>query len=56
MTITLAVLGVVISGALGIQLGPFSAHDLFNYLIYLLIPLINLIFLQMLAVKYSTNP
>jgi hypothetical protein len=29
---------------------------MFNYLIYLLIPLINIIFLQMLAVKYSTNP
>jgi flagellar protein FlaJ len=56
MTITLAVLGVVISGALGIQLGPFSAHDMFNYLIYLLIPLVNVIFLQMLAVKYSTTP
>ncbi|HVP97015.1 type II secretion system F family protein [Methanoregula sp.] len=56
MTITLAILGVVISGALGIQLGPFSAHDMFNYLIYLMIPLINVIFLQMLAVKYSTNP
>jgi len=56
MTITLAILGVVISGALGIQLGPFSAHDMFNYLIYLLIPLINVVFLQMLAVKYSTTP
>jgi flagellar protein FlaJ len=56
MTITLAVLGVVITGALGIQIGPFSAQDLFNYLVYLLIPLINIIFLQMLAVKYSTNP
>lgn len=56
MTITLAVLGVVISGALGIRLGPFSAHDMFNYLVYLLIPLINVIFLQMLAVKYSTTP
>jgi hypothetical protein len=29
---------------------------MFNYLIYLLIPLINVVFLQMLAVKYSTNP
>ena len=56
MTITLAVLGVVISGALGIQLGPFTAKEMFNYLIYLLIPLINVVFLQMLAVKYSTNP
>ena len=56
MTLTLAVLGIVISGALGIQLGPFEPKDLFKYLIYLLIPLINIVFLQMLSVKYSTNP
>lgn len=56
MTITLAILGVVITGALGIQLGPFTAKEMFNYLVYLIIPLINIVFLQMLAVKYSTNP
>jgi len=56
MTITLAVLGVVISGALGIQLASFSSKDLFTFLVYLIIPLINIVFLQMLAVKYSTNP
>jgi flagellar protein FlaJ len=56
MTITLAVLGVVISGALGIQLASFSSLDLFTFLVYLIIPLINIVFLQMLAVKYSTNP
>jgi archaeal flagellar protein FlaJ len=56
MTLTLAILGIVISGALGIELGPFKPRDLFNALIYLLIPLINIVFLQMLSVKYSTNP
>jgi len=56
MTLTLAILGIVISGALGIELGPFKPKDLFNYLIYLIIPLINIVFLQMLSVKYSTNP
>jgi flagellar protein FlaJ len=56
MTLTLAILGIVISGALGISLGPFEPKDLFNYLIYLIIPLINVVFLQMLAVKYSTTP
>jgi len=56
MTITLAILGIVISGALGIEFGPFKPSDLFNYLIYLIIPLINVVFLQMLSVKYSTNP
>jgi len=56
MTLTLAILGIVISGVLGIQLGPFEPKDLFNYLIYLIIPLINVIFLQMLSVKYATTP
>ena len=55
MTITLAVLGIVISGAIGIELGPFPPKDLFNYLVYLIIPLINVVFLQMLGVKYSTS-
>ena len=56
MTITLAVLGIVISGALGIEFGPFKPVDMFNILIYVLIPLINVVFLQVLAVKYSTTP
>jgi flagellar protein FlaJ len=56
MTLTLAILGIVISGALGIELGPFEPKDLFKYLIYLIIPLINIVFLQMLSVKYSTTP
>jgi len=56
MTMTLAILGIVISGALGIELGAFKPKDLFNALIYLLIPIINIVFLQMLSVKYSTTP
>jgi len=56
MTLTLAILGIVISGALGIQIGPFEPQDLFKGLIYLMIPIINIVFLQMLSVKYSTNP
>ena len=56
MTLTLTILGIVISGALGISLGPFEPKELFNYLIYLIIPLINIVFLQMLDVKYSTTP
>jgi flagellar protein FlaJ len=56
MMITLAVLGIVISGALGIQFGPLTPMDLFNLLIYVMIPIINIVFLQVLAVKYSTTP
>lgn len=56
MSLTLAILGIVISGALGIELGPFEPKDLFKYLIYLFIPLINIVFLQVLSVKYSSSP
>jgi flagellar protein FlaJ len=56
MILTLSVLGIVISGALGIELGPFTPKQMFDMLIYVLIPVINLIFLQMLSVKYSTTP
>lgn len=56
MMITLAVLGIVISGALGIEFGPLKPSDMFNVLIYALIPIINIVFLQVLSVKYSTNP
>lgn len=56
MILTLSVLGIVISGALGIELGPLTPKQMFDLLIYVLIPVINLVFLQMLAVKYSTTP
>ena len=46
MVITLAVLGIIISGALSIKLGPFSTSDLLFYLIYLITPLVNVVFLQ----------
>jgi len=56
MLIIFASLGVILSGALGIQLGPFTPKEMFNYLIYLIVPLVNVVFLQVLSVKYSTNP
>ncbi|WP_214020361.1 type II secretion system F family protein [Methanoculleus sp.] len=56
MTLTLAVLGIVISSALGVELGPFTPDQLFFFLVYLGMPLINVLFLLMLGVKYSTNP
>jgi flagellar protein FlaJ len=56
MIITLGVLGIIISGALSIQLGPFTPGQLLMLLIYAVTPIINLVFLQVLSVKYSTNP
>lgn len=56
MLIIFAALGVILSGALGIELGPFTPKEMFNYLVYLIVPLVNVVFLQVLGVKYSTNP
>jgi flagellar protein FlaJ len=56
MVITLAVLGIVISGTLGIELGPLTPVQMFNVLIYVVTPVVNIIFLAMLGVKYSTTP
>lgn len=56
MTVTLAVLGVVITGALGVEIGPFTADQMFTMLVYVIVPVINIVFLQLLAVKYSANP
>ncbi|MDK2974094.1 MAG: archaeal flagellar protein FlaJ [Methanofollis sp.] len=55
MTLVLAVLGVVITGALGVEIGPFEPKDLWFGLIYLLTPLVNVIFLLLLTVKYSAT-
>jgi len=56
MIITLAVLGIVISGALGIDFGLLTPSQTFNVLIYIVTPVVNIIFLAMLGVKYSTTP
>jgi flagellar protein FlaJ len=56
MVITLAVLGIVISGALGIEFGPLTPTQMFLVLIYVVTPVVNIIFLAMLGVKYSTTP
>lgn len=55
MTLTLSVLGVVITGALGVEIGPFEPKEMWLGLIYLLTPLVNIIFLLMLTVKYSAR-
>ncbi|NTV00669.1 MAG: type II secretion system F family protein, partial [Methanoregulaceae archaeon] len=56
MIITLAVLGIVISGALGIEFGPLTPAQTFDILVYVVTPVVNIIFLAMLGVKYSTTP
>jgi flagellar protein FlaJ len=56
MMVIMSVLGIVMSGALNIQLGPFQPKELFSILIYLLIPMVNILFYLLLEQKYSRSP
>jgi flagellar protein FlaJ len=55
MSVVLAVLGIVVCGALGIDLGIFEPRDLFNVFVYFVLPFVNIIFLAMLSMKYSRS-
>jgi len=56
MSVVLAVLGIVVCGALGIDMGIFEPRDLFNVFVYFVLPFTNIIFLAMLSMKYSRSP
>jgi len=56
MSVVLAVLGIVVCGALGIDMGVFEPRDLFNVFVYFVLPFTNIIFLAMLSMKYSRSP
>ena len=55
MSTVLSVLAIVLCGSLGIELGDFKPKGLFLIFVYLLTPLINVIFLLLLEVKYSKS-
>jgi flagellar protein FlaJ len=54
--VIMAVVGIVVAGAMDIPLGPFSSSEAFQLLVYLIIPLINVIFYLLLEQKYSGAP
>lgn len=56
LSIVLAILGIVVCGALGIEMGLFKPRDLFNIFIYFVLPFINILFLALLWTKYSRSP
>lgn len=56
MAVILAVLGIVMAGALDIPLGPFKPGEMFSYFVYLILPFINIMFYLMLEMKYSRSP
>jgi flagellar protein FlaJ len=56
MIIILAVLGIVMAGALSIPLGPFKPDQLFTMLVYAIIPIVNIVFYLLLEQKFSRAP
>jgi flagellar protein FlaJ len=56
MMVIMTVVGIVLCGALNIDIGPFKPSEIFVIFIYLLLPLIDIIFYLMLEMKYSRSP
>ncbi len=55
MSVVLVVLMIVVTSALGIELGPFTAKQVFQFFVYFMLPFINIIFLLLLWMKYSRS-
>jgi flagellar protein FlaJ len=55
MSVVLVVLMIVVGSALGIDLGPLTPRQMFNFFVYFALPFINIVFLIMLWMKYSRS-
>jgi archaeal flagellar protein FlaJ len=56
VTIVMGVIGIIIIGALGVRVLPFlDTQEIFNLFVFLLVPLVNGIFIAMLEMRYSSG-
>ncbi len=55
MSVVLVVLMIVVTSALGIDLGPLTAKQMFQFFVYFALPFINIVFLILLWMKYSRS-
>jgi len=56
VTIVLGVIGIIIIGALGIKVAPFlTTQDIFEIFIFFIIPFVNIIFIAMLEMRFSSG-
>lgn len=56
VTVIMGVIGIIIIGALGIRIAPFlDTQDVFEIFIFFVIPFVNIIFLAMLEMKFSSG-
>lgn len=56
MMMIMTVIGIVLCGALNIDMGPFKPSQVFVFFIYLIMPVVNIIFYVMLEMKYASAP
>ncbi len=56
MLAIMAVIGIVMCGALNINIGPYLPSQVLNFFIYLILPLTNIIFYFLLEMKFSRSP
>ena len=56
VSLIMGVIGIIVLGALGLKVLPFlTTADLFDILIFVLVPLINIVFLAMLETRFSSG-
>jgi len=56
VSLIMGVIGLIVIGALGLRILPFlSTADLFDLLIFVFVPLINVVFLAMLETRFSSG-
>jgi len=56
VSLIMGVIGIIVLGALGLKVLPFlNTADLFDILIFVLVPLINVVFLAMLETRFSSG-
>jgi archaeal flagellar protein FlaJ len=56
VSLIMGVIGIIVIGALGLKILPFlSTQDLFDILVFVMVPLINIVFLAMLETRFSSG-
>ena len=55
VSIIMGVIGLFVAGSLGFKIGTFSTQNLLDLLVFLMVPMINGLFLAMLEFKFSSG-
>jgi len=55
VSVIMGVIGLFVAGSLGFHFGDFSTQNLFDLLVFVMVPLMNIIFLAMIEMKFSSG-